>query len=46
MLGNFSEVDSKGVYLSLEKEKGKDICCLAFASSIKRETRMLHVVVV
>ena len=46
MLGNFSGVDSKGVSLSLEKEKGKDICCLAFASSVKRETRMLHVVVV
>ena len=44
MLRNFSGVDSKGLYLSLEKEK--DICCLAFTSSIKRETRMFHVVVV
>ena len=46
MLGNFSGVDSKGVYLSFEKEKEKDICCLAFTSSIKRETGMFHVVVV
>ena len=45
MLGNFFGVDSKGVYLSLEKEKEEDICCLAFTSSIKRETRMFNVVV-
>ena len=45
MLGNFLGVDSKGVYLSLEKEKEEDICCLAFTSSIKRETRMFNVVV-
>ena len=44
MLGNFSGVDSKGGYPNLEKEK--DICCLSFTSSIKRETRMFHVVVV
>ena len=44
MLGNFSGVNSKGLYLRSEKEKGN--CCLVFTSSIKRETRRFHVVVV
>ena len=35
MLGNFSGVNSKGLYLRSEKEKGN--CCLVFTSSIKRE---------
>ena len=36
MLGNFSGVNSKGLYLSSEKEN--ENCCLAVTSSIKRET--------
>ena len=44
MLGNFSEVNSKGLYL--RSEKGKENCILVFTSSIKRETRRFHVVVV
>ena len=44
MLGNFSGVNSKGLYLRSQKEKGN--CCLVFTSSIKRETRRFHVVVV
>ena len=44
MLGNFSGVNSKGLYLRSEKEKGN--CCLVFTSSIKRETRRFHDVVV
>ena len=44
MLGNFSGVNSKGLYLRSEKEK--ENCCLVFTSSIKRETRWFHVVVV
>ena len=44
MLGNFSGVNSKGLYLRSEKEK--ENCCLVFTSSIKRETRRFHVVVV
>ena len=43
MLGNFSGVNSKGLYLRSEKEKEK--CCL-FTSSIKCETRRFHVVVI
>ena len=44
MLGNFSEVNSKGLYLRSEKEE--ENCCLVFTSSIKRESRRFHVVVV
>ena len=44
MLGNFSGVNFKGLYL--RSEKGKENCCLVFTSSIKRETRRFHVVVV
>ena len=44
MLGNSSGVDSKGWYLSSEKEKEKR--CLAFTSSRERETRKFHVIVV
>ena len=44
MLGNSSRVDSKGWYLSSEKEKEKRR--LAFTSSRERETRKFHVIVV
>ena len=40
----FSAVNSKGLYLSWEK--GKENCCLVLTSSIKRKTRMFHVVLV
>ena len=41
MLGNYSGADSRGLYLSQEKENR----CLAFTPSIKRETRKFHFVV-
>ena len=44
-LGNFSGVDSKGLNLSSGKKKEEN-CCLVFTSSIKREIRQFHVVVV
>ena len=44
MMGNFSGVNSKGLYLRSEKEK--ENCCLVFTSPIKRETRRFYVVVV
>ena len=44
MLENFSGVNSKGLYLSSEKEN--ENCRLVVTSSIKRETRWFHVVVV
>ena len=40
----FLELDSKGLYQSAGKEK--ESCCLVFSSSIKREFRNFHVVVV
>ena len=44
-VGNvFLELNSKRLYRSSEKGKGNR--CLVFASSIKREIRKLHVVVV
>ena len=44
MMGKFSGVNSKGLYLRSEKEK--ENCCLVFTSSIKRETIWFYVVVV
>ena len=44
LLGFFSAVNSKGLYLSWEK--GKENCCLVLTSSIKCKTRMFHVVLV
>ena len=44
MLEHFSGVNSKGLYLSSEWEK--ENCRLVYTSSIKRETRWFHVVVV
>ena len=41
MLRNYSGADSRGLYLSQEKENR----CLAFTPSIKRETRKFHFVV-
>ena len=43
-LGNFSGVNSKGLYLS--SGKIKENCCLVFTSCIKREIRQCRVVVV
>ena len=40
----FLELYSKGLYQSLGKEK--ESCCVVFSSSIKREIRNFHVVVV
>ena len=40
----FLELNSKGLYQSLGKEK--ESCCVVFSSSIKREIRNFHVVVV
>ena len=44
MLATFLELNSKGLYQSSGKEK--EICCLVFPSSTKREFRHFHVVVV
>ena len=44
MLANFEELNSKGLYQSLGKEK--ESCCLVFPSLTKREIRHFHVVVV
>ena len=43
MLRNSSGVDSKGLYLSSEKEK--ENCCLVLMSSTKCETRKFHILV-
>ena len=44
MLGNFLELNCKGLYQS--SGKGKENCCFVFQSSTKREIRHFHVVVV
>ena len=44
LLANFLEVNSKGLYQSLEKENESH--CLVFASSTKCEIRKFHIVVV
>ena len=45
MLRNFPQVDCKGLYLNPVKEK-KIVVLIVFTSSIKRETKKFHVVVV
>ena len=42
----FLELDSKGLYQSSEKKKGKVVVFFVFPSSTKHENRMFHVVVV
>ena len=43
-VGNFFELNSKRLYRGSEKEK--ESRCLVFSSSVKREIRQFHVVVV
>ena len=48
MLAKFSGLNSKGPYLSLEKEREKENLCVVLTYSIKRESeiREFHVAVV